>query len=56
MWPAVAHRFPAFEAAKCHRTWSGLYEQCELDGNPILGNWPRTLENLYVCQAFQDTG
>jgi glycine/D-amino acid oxidase-like deaminating enzyme len=25
VWPAVAHRFPAFEAAKCHRTWSGLY-------------------------------
>ncbi|HEX4886117.1 MAG TPA: FAD-dependent oxidoreductase, partial [Casimicrobiaceae bacterium] len=40
VWPALAHRFPAFEAAKCHRTWSGLYEQCELDGNPIIGNWP----------------
>ena len=56
VWPAVAHRFPAFEAAKCHRTWSGLYEQCELDGNPILGNWPRTLENLYVCAGFSGHG
>jgi FAD-dependent oxidoreductase domain-containing protein 1 len=37
VWTALAHRFPAMEAVKCHRTWSGLYEQCELDGNPIIG-------------------
>src|SRR5687767_785749 len=28
VWPAAAHRFPPLEAAKCHRTWAGLYEQC----------------------------
>jgi FAD-dependent oxidoreductase domain-containing protein 1 len=39
VWPAAAHRFPPLEAAKCHRTWSGLYEECELDGNPIIGRW-----------------
>src|SRR3546814_3232788 len=39
VWPAVAHRFPPLEAAKCHRTWSGLYEQNELDGNPVIGAW-----------------
>jgi FAD-dependent oxidoreductase domain-containing protein 1 len=56
VWPAVAHRFPAFEAAKCHRTWSGLYEQCELDGNPIIGNWPGTLDNFHVCSGFSGHG
>jgi FAD-dependent oxidoreductase domain-containing protein 1 len=56
VWPAVAHRFPVFEAAKCHRTWSGLYEQCELDGNPIIGNWPGTLDNFHVCSGFSGHG
>ena len=39
VWPALAHRFPAFEACRCRRTWSGLYEQNELDGNPVIGQW-----------------
>lgn len=56
VWPAVAHRFPVFEAAKCHRTWCGLYEQCELDGNPVIGNWRGTLDNLYVVSGFSGHG
>jgi glycine/D-amino acid oxidase-like deaminating enzyme len=56
VWPAVAHRFAPFESAKCHRTWSGLYEVCELDGNPIIGNWPGTLENLHACTGFSGHG
>jgi glycine/D-amino acid oxidase-like deaminating enzyme len=56
VWPALAHRFPAFEAARCHRTWSGLYEQCELDGNPIIGNWPGTLDNFHVVSGFSGHG
>jgi len=56
VWPAAAHRFPPLEAAKCHRTWSGLYEQCELDGNPIIGNWKGQLENFYVVSAFSGHG
>ena len=55
MWPAVAHRFPAFEAAKCHRTWSGLYEVNELDGNPVIGAWDR-LPNLYTAAGFSGHG
>jgi hypothetical protein len=40
VWPALAHLFPTTsEGAKCHRTWSGIYEQSELDGNRIIGNW-----------------
>jgi FAD-dependent oxidoreductase domain-containing protein 1 len=56
VWPAVAHRFPAFESAKCHRTWSGLYEQCELDGNPVIGNWPGTRDNFHACAGFSGHG
>ncbi len=56
VWPAVAHRFPPLEAAKCHRTWAGLYEQCELDGNPIIGRWNTRLQNLYIVAGFSGHG
>jgi len=56
VWPAVAHRFPPFEAARCHRTWSGLYEQCELDGNPVIGRWNGRLTNLYTVAGFSGHG
>lgn len=56
VWPAVAHRFPPLEAAKCHRTWSGLYEQCELDGNPVIGRWNGRLHNLYTVAGFSGHG
>jgi len=54
VWPAVAHRFPVFESAKCHRTWSGLYEQCELDGNPVIG--ATAIGNFYVVAGFSGHG
>ena len=56
VWPAVAHRFPTFLAAKCHRTWSGLYEQNELDGNPVIGAWEGRLPNLYTVAGFSGHG
>ncbi|MBP1318288.1 FAD-binding oxidoreductase [Herbaspirillum sp. 1130] len=56
VWPAVAHRFPAFEAAKCHRTWSGLYEVNELDGNPVIGSWNSRLPNLHTVAGFSGHG
>lgn len=56
VWPAVAHRFPVFEAAKCHRTWSGLYEQCELDGNPVIGSCKGRLDNFYLNCGFSGHG
>jgi FAD-dependent oxidoreductase domain-containing protein 1 len=56
VWPAVAHRFPPFEAARCHRTWAGLYEQCELDGNPVIGRWERGPGNVYVVAGFSGHG
>lgn len=56
VWPAVAHRFPPLEAAKCHRTWSGLYEECELDGNAVIGRWNTRLANFYVIAGFSGHG
>lgn len=56
VWPAVAHRFPPLEAARCHRTWSGLYEQNELDGNPVIGRWNRRLPNLLTVAGFSGHG
>lgn len=55
VWPAAAHRFPAFQAAKCHRSWSGLYEVNELDGNPVIGAW-RGLPQLYTVAGFSGHG
>jgi FAD-dependent oxidoreductase domain-containing protein 1 len=56
VWPAAAHRFPPLEAAKCHRTWSGLYEVNELDGNPVIGAWNSGLANLYTAAGFSGHG
>jgi glycine/D-amino acid oxidase-like deaminating enzyme len=56
VWPAAAHRFPPLEAAKCHRTWSGLYEECDLDGNAVIGRWNNGLANFYVVAGFSGHG
>jgi glycine/D-amino acid oxidase-like deaminating enzyme len=56
VWPAAAHRFPPLEAARCHRTWSGLYEVCELDGNPIIGRWNNGRANLCTVAGFSGHG
>ena len=56
VWPALAHRFPAFEACRCRRTWSGLYEQNELDGNPVIGTWSGQMDNFYVVAGFSGHG
>ena len=56
VWPALAHRFPAFEACRCIRSWSGLYEQNELDGNPVIGNWPGRADNFFVVAGFSGHG
>lgn len=56
VWPALADRFPAFEACRCRRTWTGLYEQNELDGNPVIGNWTGRIYNFYVVAGFSGHG
>jgi glycine/D-amino acid oxidase-like deaminating enzyme len=56
VWPACARRIPAFESLKLKREWAGLYDECELDGTMILGNWPGTLDNFYVACGFSGHG
>jgi FAD-dependent oxidoreductase domain-containing protein 1 len=56
VWPACAARIPAFEALKLRREWAGLYDECELDGNMILGNWPGRLDNFFVACGFSGHG
>jgi glycine/D-amino acid oxidase-like deaminating enzyme len=56
VWPACASRIPAFEGLKLKREWAGLYDECELDGNMILGNWPGRLDNFYVACGFSGHG
>jgi len=56
VWPACAERIPAFEALKLRREWAGLYDQNELDGNMILGNWPGRLDNFFIACGFSGHG
>lgn len=56
VWPAAAHRFGPLEAARCHRTWAGLYEECDLDGNAVIGRWNGGLANFYVVAGFSGHG
>ena len=56
VWPACASRIPAFENLKLKREWAGPYDECELDGNMILGNWPGQLDNFYVACGFSGHG
>jgi glycine/D-amino acid oxidase-like deaminating enzyme len=56
VWPALAARIPAFESLKLRREWSGLYDECDFDGNMILGNWPGRLDNFFVACGFSGHG
>ena len=55
VWPACAGRIPAFEALKLKREWAGLYDECELDGNMVLGRSP-ALENFHFACGFSGHG
>ena len=56
LWPLMARRCPAFEAVKAKSGWVGHYDQCLLDGNPIIGPWVGGLENFYVAAGFSGHG
>jgi FAD-dependent oxidoreductase domain-containing protein 1 len=56
VWPALAHRFPQFEKTKCKNTMPGLYDQNDLDGNPIIGPWEDECENFYLATGFSGHG
>jgi FAD-dependent oxidoreductase domain-containing protein 1 len=55
LWPALAHRIPAFEAARLESAWAGYFEMNTFDYNGILGPHP-ALENLLFLNGFSGHG
>lgn len=54
--PAVEWRFPGMGRLELTSTWSGLYEQCDFDGNAIIGKWSGRRDNFIVAAGFSGHG
>ena len=55
VWPALAHRVPAFDQLRLLDAWAGHYEVNTLDHNAIVGPHPR-LTNLILANGFSGHG
>ena len=55
VWPALAHRVPAFDRLRLLDAWAGHYEVNTLDHNAIVGPHP-VLRNFLFANGFSGHG
>lgn len=49
IWPALAHRVPAFEALRVRSAWAGYYEMNTFDANGLAGALPGWANAFTAC-------
>jgi len=55
VWPVLAERVPAFEAAKVVNAWAGYYEYNTFDKNGIVGRHPE-MDSIVFATGFSGHG